>query len=95
MDLSTIISLAELELLDPRKRVDIVQEKIFAYLGDNKKKIIILNPFFDASGMCVLGSFALDPAAIMVNDPSQRETMCAFAEMFSHVSGVQVINTSC
>lgn len=79
LDLSTIVTGKELDALSEDSRTTFVQNKLYAYLGQSSK-MVVLNPFFDAFGMRVLGTYCLEPAVVVTNEPDNLAAVRALTE---------------
>lgn len=86
LDLTTIVTAKELDALsDDDSRTTFVQNKLYAYLGQSSKTVV-LNPFFDSFGMRVLGTYCLEPAVVVTNDPDNLTTIRALTERCAKIA---------
>lgn len=85
LDLSTIVAGKELDALTEDSRTTFVQNKLYAYLGQSSR-VVILNPFFDAFGMRVLGTYCLESSAVVTNEPDHLAACRALTERFSKIA---------
>lgn len=85
LDLSTIVTEKELDEQPEETRTAFVQNKLYAYLGQSSR-VVVLNPFFHSFGMKVLGSYCLEPSAVSSTVPD-RLTFCrSLTERFAKIA---------
>lgn len=92
IDLSTIVSQNDLQNTPPGRHNELVRSKLFAYLGQNSKKLV-LNPYFSDYGMRVVAMYCLDPDVITCNDSAQLQTVRELTRTFSRLPSVQTLPT--